>query len=257
MWERWNQATKIFEKSTDNGASWSPLGLDASIITQGTLGAARLPANVALKDAVNVFTKYQTIAAEPAGASEVRLYDNTQPVDRRLGRVISYAGNLYLVLTDDAITINHNQLILAADNTVRLTGSIFERNRSVALGEWQNVPFVASDYFGTGGLVLTVGAGDIVSKYTLIGRTMHWQLKISAGDLTGTASNAIYVKIPGGMLAGNHGMAPARMYNGAWVQGGGEWVVGSNQIQFTRTDYGNLALGTDLLYIYSSLTLEI
>lgn len=43
MWERWNQSTKIFEKSTNNGASWTPLGLDASIITQGVIDSARLP----------------------------------------------------------------------------------------------------------------------------------------------------------------------------------------------------------------------
>ena len=43
MWERWNQTTKIFEKSTNNGASWTPLGLDASIITQGVIDSARLP----------------------------------------------------------------------------------------------------------------------------------------------------------------------------------------------------------------------
>jgi hypothetical protein len=43
MWQRWNSTTKIFEKSGDNGASWTPLGLDASIITQGVMDPARLP----------------------------------------------------------------------------------------------------------------------------------------------------------------------------------------------------------------------
>jgi len=47
MWQRWNSATKIFEKSDDNGGSWTPLGLDAAIITQGILDAARLPTDVA------------------------------------------------------------------------------------------------------------------------------------------------------------------------------------------------------------------
>ena len=43
MWQRWNQTTHIFEKSTDNGAIWTPLGLSAAIITEGVMDIARLP----------------------------------------------------------------------------------------------------------------------------------------------------------------------------------------------------------------------
>lgn len=46
MWQRWNQTTHIFEKSTDNGANWTPLGLNASIITEGIIGGAFLPSNI-------------------------------------------------------------------------------------------------------------------------------------------------------------------------------------------------------------------
>lgn len=42
MWQRWNSGSKIFEKSSDNGASWTPLGLDASILTQGQVAPALL-----------------------------------------------------------------------------------------------------------------------------------------------------------------------------------------------------------------------
>lgn len=42
MWQRWNQTTHIFEKSTDDGANWTPLPLDGSIISEGTVAAARL-----------------------------------------------------------------------------------------------------------------------------------------------------------------------------------------------------------------------
>lgn len=66
MWQRWVAATKIFEKSSDNGASWTPLGLDASIITQGVFDPARLPAvslpaNVAYKNINNNFSTTQNI----------------------------------------------------------------------------------------------------------------------------------------------------------------------------------------------------
>lgn len=43
MWLRWNQSTNIFEKSTDDGATWSGILLDAIILTQGVLATARIP----------------------------------------------------------------------------------------------------------------------------------------------------------------------------------------------------------------------
>lgn len=48
MWQRWNQSTHIFEKSDNDGASWTPLGLDGAIITEGSIADARLSANVIL-----------------------------------------------------------------------------------------------------------------------------------------------------------------------------------------------------------------
>lgn len=68
MWQRWNSGTKIFEKSSDNGTSWTPLGLDASIITQGVMDPARLPPyppvvtippNIAFTNVVNTFLALQ------------------------------------------------------------------------------------------------------------------------------------------------------------------------------------------------------
>jgi len=38
-WQRWNSSTKIFELSTDDGANWAPLGLDAAILTQGIIAS--------------------------------------------------------------------------------------------------------------------------------------------------------------------------------------------------------------------------
>jgi len=52
MWQRWNGTTKIFEKSSDNGVVWTPLGLDASILTQGSITLAARIVNIALAGAV-------------------------------------------------------------------------------------------------------------------------------------------------------------------------------------------------------------
>lgn len=42
MWERWNSTTHIFEKSSDDGAIWTPLNLDGAVITEGLVAVARL-----------------------------------------------------------------------------------------------------------------------------------------------------------------------------------------------------------------------
>jgi len=62
MWQRYNGTTKIFEKSVDNGVSWAALGLDAAIITQGSLADARLSANIPKLNAANVFSVPQTVS---------------------------------------------------------------------------------------------------------------------------------------------------------------------------------------------------
>jgi hypothetical protein len=43
MWLRWNQSTKIFERSDDLGANWAAIGLSSNIITQDALGVDRIP----------------------------------------------------------------------------------------------------------------------------------------------------------------------------------------------------------------------
>lgn len=42
-WIKWNPVSKLWEISTNNGASFVTLDIDAAQITQGTLNAARIP----------------------------------------------------------------------------------------------------------------------------------------------------------------------------------------------------------------------
>lgn len=71
MWQRWNGTSKIFEKSDNDGASWTPLGLDAAIITQGSLADARLSANIPLKNAANIFSGANTFSIAGNSFSEI------------------------------------------------------------------------------------------------------------------------------------------------------------------------------------------
>lgn len=103
MWQRWNAATKIFEKSSDNGATYTPLGLDASIITQGTFPAGRLPANVAYTNVQNQFTGPQNfngpILVVDPGNPIIYFIDN----GGYRGEIIGSGGNLYLDATGSIV----------------------------------------------------------------------------------------------------------------------------------------------------------
>lgn len=64
MWMRWNDSTHIFEMSTNDGASWAVLPLNASVINEGSISVSRLPGNIAVKDANNFFTAAQSITGQ-------------------------------------------------------------------------------------------------------------------------------------------------------------------------------------------------
>lgn len=196
MWERWNQSTKIFEKSTNNGASWTPLGLDASIITQGVLDPARVPAgslppNVAYTNIQNTFFETQIISGATlsdlrltTGGDAIRLlhYLNRFQVYRNAGPLfqVDYAGNIIC------------------------TADIFEKNRSVALGTWITVPFLAANFgmqSGTGSWTLT-SAAVLRNKYCLIGKTLIWSIYVSwfsGGNTVVAAPTHLFIKAPTGI----------------------------------------------------------
>jgi hypothetical protein len=62
---RWNPSTHIYELSTNDGASFAALPLNASIINEGSLADARLSSNIPLKDGTNAFTGANSFATNP------------------------------------------------------------------------------------------------------------------------------------------------------------------------------------------------
>jgi len=139
MWQRWNQSTHIFENSSDEGANWTPTPLNASIINEGTINSARLPAmpaaahhathetggtdaivalsgsvitsgtvadarlssNIPLKNASNVFTgqSQEITANSPA----FLLRDSVQGTDLKVFRVVNAGQLLYLQTLNDGL----------------------------------------------------------------------------------------------------------------------------------------------------------
>jgi len=71
MWQRYNQGTHIFEKSLDNGASWVPMPINASIL-EGTIPPSSIGGAVAFTDRQQTFAHRQVI--QPASGDSPTPY---------------------------------------------------------------------------------------------------------------------------------------------------------------------------------------
>jgi hypothetical protein len=80
---------------------------------------------------------------------------------------------------------------------VQNDGSIRERGRAAALGDWTNVPFNAADYTGSGAMTWAVAAGNVsLYRYSIVGKTAFVEMDISGAILGGTASTSLRVALP-------------------------------------------------------------
>lgn len=95
MWQRWNSSTHIFEKSSDNGGAWTPLGLSADIITEGALAKARQHSETPYKDVANTFITGQIIGN--------LLISEVQSIPRATGYLANLVDTGVLVLGTNAI----------------------------------------------------------------------------------------------------------------------------------------------------------
>lgn len=216
MWQRWNQSTHIFEKSTDNGGSWTPLGLNASIITEGTLADARLSSNVPLKNVSNSFTYPQIITgidARLALTVDGSVWSSVQrsPFGLELVDNAYWNGSSWVITNasypawllritgpNDTIaifrappgSITFSQLVVFDSS-----GKIYERGRGVPLGSRQSWgPTMTT---AEGGAV-TVGGG--VCYYSLVGDILFWTLY--SGPLTIPATTAyLIISFPPGFVS--------------------------------------------------------
>jgi hypothetical protein len=99
-WMRWNPATHIFEYSTD-GVLFNILPLNASIINEGTLDIARLPAGLPSLSADNVFTGAAPITLS-SPTPNLTFYETDQGVDLKRSRFIVESGALSFQTINDA-----------------------------------------------------------------------------------------------------------------------------------------------------------
>jgi hypothetical protein len=103
QWIRWNNSTHIFEYSTDNGTSFAPLPLNASILTEGSIPDSRLSPNIVIENGPNVFTDPLSISIENANPL-IQFKETDAAVDGRVWRHSVNAGIFAIQSLTDALT---------------------------------------------------------------------------------------------------------------------------------------------------------
>jgi hypothetical protein len=82
---------------------------------------------------------------------------------------------------------------------LRVSDGVYQRGRTVAMGDWQDVPFNAADFAAVGaGNTWVVQSVDMqYQQWTLIGQTMHYQVAAAGTEITG-APVTLTIALPAG-----------------------------------------------------------
>lgn len=228
MWQRWNQTTHIFEKSDNDGASWVPLPLSGSIITEGTVADARLSSNVPLKNAANIFSASQRTSGDWENSAT-----STGLVNTTNGNKFISSGSFWDLLsgnnTDVYIrfrtlngtvrgylywdsTANKFGLLDSSGNWQFAvdTSGIYELGRTLGLGKWTSfTPTLTADA-GT----WTFGTNE--SQYCLIGDVCFVHLRLENTSLSSTPAILTVGSFPKTIAGGTINKRWDVFHGGGW-----------------------------------------
>ncbi len=114
-------------------------------------------------------------------------------------------------------------------------GAIFERQRSVAMGDWTTVPFNSANFYtNVAGSSITVDTASTI-KYTMIGSTMIISARIYNAPVVCNPNTLTFIciKIPNGIISQSDYMATATVYNPGvgWISGSVAVTQGNNFLQ--------------------------
>jgi len=204
MWQRYNQISHIFEKSVDNGVTWGPLPLNASIINEGTLP---LPANIAYTDVSNSFSIYQRLRAnipqlvfiELAAPLESKVFDivgssqllSFRALSDNLGVLVS--SPLTLNRSGDAAIGRHLQLSAGGMlrwGTTTSSAALRGNGASVEVVTGDNTQYavvrgLSFNSISTGNNLADLTVGPIISSSNIVSTGVYYPGRI---DVTGQQS---------------------------------------------------------------------
>lgn len=141
--------------------------------------------------------------------------------------------------------------------TIHASGPIFERERTVAIGDWIDVAFAATNFTGSASMTWTVtSAQQVAFSYLKLGTTIYLNYWIEGAALGGTASASLRLKLPENVRIAQYASAPFYAVNGAATTGRATATPGDRFITLFKTDNTNWSLASTVT-VQGQIALEV
>jgi hypothetical protein len=160
-----------------------------------------LVTNLAKKDVQNTFTATQEFTDQVTFRSAYPVFNFVEtdaPTDAKNWQFTVNGQWFQLHALNDAWGTIVSPLQINRSGRVYVAEGLVERGRPVAMGEWTDVPFDPANFASISGGIYTVTEAPTVNHYTLIGKTLLWNV-IVQGTMTGTAVPHVILLIPAGL----------------------------------------------------------
>lgn len=170
--------------------------------------------------------------------------------------------------TDFANVFTSNQRINAglgvnvapgSTGTISASAGLFDQSRTTAIGEWTDVAFASGNFTASGSMTWTVQSADqITFEYMLIGHTMFLNVYLDSTTVGGTASNQLFIKIPGSFTAAKKVQGMSLGFdNGVAVSTFTRVSASGTTIEVGKSDVSNFTLSTNNTFIRVIMAFEV
>lgn len=170
---------------------------------------------------------------------------------RCVGSSAAYSGAVGTISNTpfSIITNNAKSVTVAADGAVKLdktTGTVTERNRSVAMGEEVPVTFASGNYTASTGNWTLTSPDQEAFSYSLVGKTMYLVIVIDFSTVSATPTE-LRMAIPGGFTASSYNVWTITYSDagGAVAHGRAYVNPGDSTIKFLKIGAANWSTSTD------------
>ncbi len=144
--------------------------------------------------------------------------------------------------------------------TILALGSISERKRTLAMGDWADIPYGSVAFTASGTMTWTVpAASQLRFRSMLIGHTLFLGFTFSATSVSAPLSTALILPLPTGMVG--HGTLQETPYiysdNGTLGTGIAQILAGANHVNLLTATAGNWSASVGASSVVGNLAIEI
>ena len=137
---------------------------------------------------------------------------------------------------------------LGVSGNASANAGYYERLRSVAMGEWQAVPYSAANFGAVSPMTWSVPSGNIFTNtFTIIGKTLLWHFYLSSSTIGGSPAASLLIKPPVPPAYKHMPARPVALINGT-PQEFEITIYDPTTLSIGRYDGTNVPVGTLVLH---------